>query len=62
MTPEFSPQIFEKSPNIKLLENQSSKIQVVPCGQTETERRADGQTDMKKLIIAFRNFANAPTK
>jgi hypothetical protein len=22
--------------------------------------RADGQTDMKKLILAFRNFANAP--
>jgi hypothetical protein len=23
---------------------------------------ADGQTDMMKLIIAFRNFANAPEK
>jgi hypothetical protein len=22
--------------------------------------RADGQTDMKKLTVAFRNFANAP--
>jgi hypothetical protein len=22
--------------------------------------RADGQTDMRKLIVAFRNFANAP--
>jgi len=22
--------------------------------------RTDGQTDMKKLIVAFRNFANAP--
>ena len=22
--------------------------------------RADGQTDMSKLIVAFRNFANAP--
>jgi hypothetical protein len=21
---------------------------------------ADGQTDLKKLIVAFRNFANAP--
>ena len=23
---------------------------------------ADGQTDMTKLIVAFRNFANAPKK
>jgi hypothetical protein len=30
------------------------KYQVVPCGQ------ADRQTDMTKLIIAFRSFANAP--
>jgi len=27
---------------------------VVPCRQT------DGQTDMTKLIVGFRNFANAP--
>jgi len=31
-----------------------SESRVVPCGQTE------GQTDMTKLIVAFRNFANAP--
>jgi hypothetical protein len=24
--------------------------------------RTDGRTDMTKLIIAFRNFANAPNK
>jgi len=24
------------------------------------DRRIQGQTDMKKLIVAFRNFANAP--
>jgi hypothetical protein len=24
--------------------------------------RTDGQTDMTKLIVAFRNFANAPNK
>ena len=24
------------------------------------ENLTDGQTDMKKLIVAFRNFANAP--
>jgi len=27
-----------------------------------TDRRKDGQTDMTKLIVAFRNFANAPKK
>jgi hypothetical protein len=26
------------------------------------DRRTDGQTDMTKLIVAFRNFASAPTK
>jgi hypothetical protein len=29
---------------------------VAPCG------RADGQIDMIKLIVAFRNFATAPEK
>ena len=47
--------IFEKYSNIKLRENPSSWSRVVPCG------RADGrQTDMTKLEVAFRNFANAP--
>jgi len=26
----------------------------------EADRRTDRQTDMAKLIVAFRNFANAP--
>jgi hypothetical protein len=42
--------IFEKSSNIKLHENPSSGSRVVPCGQT----------DMTKLRVACRNFANAP--
>ena len=25
-----------------------------------TERRTDGKTDMTKLLVAFRNFGNAP--
>jgi hypothetical protein len=28
----------------------------------ETEFHADRRTDMTKLIVAFRNFANAPKK
>jgi len=52
---EFSRQIFKKSSNIKFHKNPSSGGRVVPCGRT------DGQTDMTKLIVAFRNFANAPS-
>jgi hypothetical protein len=47
---QFSQQIFEKSSNIKFHENPSSGSRVVPCERT----------DMTKLIVAFRNFANAP--
>jgi len=50
MKPEFSRKIFDKSSNIKFHENPSSGSRVVP-------RR---QTDMTKLIVVFRNFANAP--
>ena len=49
---EFSRQIFEKVSNIKFHQNPSSGSRVVPCGRT----------DMTKLIVAFRNFANAPKK
>jgi hypothetical protein len=53
---EFSRQIFEtKSVNIDFHQNPSSGSRVVLCGQR------DGRTDMK-LIVAFRNFANAPKK
>jgi hypothetical protein len=39
---------------MKFPENPSIGSRVVPCGRT------DGRTDMTKLIVAFRNFANAP--
>jgi hypothetical protein len=52
MKSEFSRQIFEEVSNIKFNQNPSSGSQVVPCGQT----------DMTKLIVAFRNFANGPKK
>jgi len=28
---------------------------------TEFSMRSEGQTDLKNLMVAFRNFANAPT-
>ena len=48
----FPPQIFAKSSTIKFHENPSSEIRVVPYRRT----------NMTKLIVAFRNFANAPNK
>ena len=51
---EFSQQIFEKYSNIKFHENPSSGSQFVRCGPK------DRQADMTKLIVACRNFANAP--
>jgi hypothetical protein len=52
---EFSRQISEKYSNIKFHENPSSGSRVVQCGRT------DGRAEnMMKLIVAFRNFVNAP--
>jgi len=53
MTLELSRKIYEKSPNIKFHEKTSSGSEAVPC------RRTDWRIDMTKLIVAFRNFANA---
>jgi len=53
---EFSQQISEKYSNIKFHKNLSSGSRVVPCGKTE------GQTDMTKLTVAFRKFANVPNE
>ena len=49
---EFSRQIFEKSSIIEFHQNPSNESRVVPCGQTDRH--------MTKLIVAFRNIANAP--
>ena len=49
---EFSRQFFVKCSNNKFHENLSSGSRAVPCGQT----------DMTKLIVAFRNFLNASKK
>jgi hypothetical protein len=49
LTCEFSRQSVEKSSNIKFHQNPSNRSRIVPCGQTDM-----------KLIVAFRNLANAP--
>ena len=50
---ESSRQTVEKCPNIKFHENQSTGSRVVPC---------DRRTDITKLLVAVRNFANPPEK
>jgi hypothetical protein len=53
---EFSQQIFEKCSNIWFHENPSTGNPAIPYKQM------DGRTDMTKLIVAFRNSANAPKR
>jgi len=48
---------FEKDSNIKFRENPSSGRRVVACGRTDG--RIDRQRDVTKLMVRFRNFANA---
>jgi len=48
---EVSRHIFEKYSIIKFHKNPSSGSRIVPCGQT----------DMMKLRVVLRNFANAAT-
>ena len=43
---------------MKFHQNPSSGIRVVPCGHTDGW--TDGKVDMTQLIVAFRNFTNAP--
>jgi len=50
---KFFYRFFEQPSNIKFYQNPSSGSRVAPCGQT------DRQTDMTKLIVAFRNFTKA---
>jgi hypothetical protein len=49
---EFSRHSLVKYSNIKFHKNPSSESRAVPI--------TDGRTDMKKLIVDFRNSANAP--
>ena len=52
MVLEFSRQTFEIHSSTKFHENPSS-------GASCCSVRTDGQANMTKLIVAFRNFANA---
>ena len=50
----FLEGFFKNSSTIKFNENPPIGSRVVPLG------RIGGRTDMKKLIVAYGNFANSP--
>ena len=54
---EFFWQIFEKAQTLNLI-----KIRAEGAELFYADRQTYGLTDMTKLIVAFRNFANAPNK
>ena len=47
---DFSRRSFEKYSNVNFYESLSCGSRVVPCGRT----------DVTKLTVGFRDFANAP--
>jgi hypothetical protein len=55
---QLPPQIFEKSSNNKFHKNPSSKNLVVSRGRKDGH--IDTETDMTKLVVAFRNFSDTP--
>jgi len=57
MNLEFSGQIVGKYTEIRNF----TKIRPVETRLFRADGRTDGQTAMKELIVAFRNFANAST-
>jgi len=54
--PLILDRFFKNPPNIKFHEVPSSASRDIPCGQKY------GHTDMTKLTVTFRNFANMPEK
>jgi len=56
MNLEFFREVLEKFSNVKFDENVSRGSRTAPC------TRADWRTDMTKLLVAFRSFANKPKK
>jgi hypothetical protein len=57
---EFSQNILEKYSNDKCHENPTSETRIIPCGKTD--KRTDRRTDLTKLTVAFRIFAEAPKR
>jgi hypothetical protein len=58
MKSEFSLQSFEEYLNITFRENPFMGAEFFSCGRKHGT--TNSQTDMTKLIAAFRNFGNTP--
>ena len=56
---EFSPHMLEKYFNMKFYKIRPVGTELFHVDWLK-DGRTDGQTDMAKLIISFRNFAKAP--
>ena len=52
--------ILEKYSDTTFHKNPFSSSRLIPCGRTD--RQTDIQSDIRKLIAAFGNFAKSPTK
>jgi hypothetical protein len=59
MKPKFSRQIFEKFPDLKFIKICPLGAELFQAGG-RTDGQTDRQTDMTKLLVAIRNFENAP--
>jgi hypothetical protein len=57
---EFSQQIFEKTYMSSLIKIRQVGAELFHAEDRKPDWRTDGQTDMAKRIVAFRDFANAP--
>ena len=55
---EFYKKNFYKYSHVKFHKNLSIGGRFFPCGRVD--RRRDGQTNMTKLIVTFRNFTEVP--
>jgi hypothetical protein len=65
MNSNFFERFFEKYSHINFHEIVPSGNGFVPCGKKDRRmggQTDDGRTDKKKLIVALRNFAQAPKK
>ena len=56
---EFARQIFGKRSSISFIKLRPLEAELIHA-ERQTDGRTDVQTDMTKLVVAFRNFANAP--
>jgi hypothetical protein len=58
----FSQRTFLENPQYQMLFISFRRGRADTCGQKDQPKDTDGQTEMKKVIGAFRDFVKAPEK